>query len=1377
MSAGKIYVEIDLDSSKLKAGQKEVEASSKATGAAIESNYKAAGKASEGAFDSMKSKASEAFDTIKKDAESAAKSIYEDIKGGLKNSYDDLKASASASMSAGVEAIKKYSSETWEYLKSTAEKIAVVSATWWAFGSTAAGVVSGLLTGVGFLYAAYKSLTFAIGLFTGSSYKSENIDALIAETKAVATLSEQMSVSITTAQSYKAAMDRLGVSSTDVAAAYQKSAISVRANTEELDRLGVEYKDSNGVLLDQKTILENANDVLDSYTEGWDRDQAATAIAMGTQSQIQAALRLTNEELQKSRTRLDDYHLGIGPETQEAVDDYKTAMLEFNSETKLMSDGFTRAIADQIMPAFTSLSKMFSGGWPIIVDTFRYSAATITSLLWGLVTFSNIVIDAYKLMYGSVGDILFGISQAAIKVMQGDFLGAKNSLLFIWDDLKTRTSKTWDSIVKDTTKASNAMSMAWAFDGRKVQDTAKEVGETWVAKTKEAAEAAGKTADATYADMTKANKAHYDAAMKKSQAWLANERATYANEAATVKAFYGMEESDARKWYDVQWDLIQAYVVDEKKKNVLLIGLNDEYESKIESNKMKESAALKAAADKQIDVEASMYKTIDEYSDKSVAAEIVALNKKYNELSRFTDKGEDLWDSYNKELRNIDAKTDKTRMDYYNKLERYGKDADAVMARLANDEYDRVYKATRDSNLAEKAKTDFIIEQNLKRAAAENDFWAGMKAQYEKDKANLTTWGLAGIETMKAMSTSMAKSFGTFFEDVYQGKLKNLGDYAGAIWDATRQKFFDMVGKIAAEKIIAGFEMSWVGEGWKSVVGVLGKVLGWAGDWMDSLNLGDFNFMGGNYEGGYIEGYAGGGRVRGNALHAGNHPGNDTVMAMLSPGEYVIPRTGVNSDTREILDYIRKTGRAPRGYAEGGEVSSTWYPEDWDIYYSNLGPRTQMMMDNSTWSKVGKSASSNGWDEGFYAVNPLHPALVMKVAGPQWAGSGFIPGYYGEVPGTILHRSPWMGPDGFELPSGYAPLSGQGDINTFTGHPYSRAGQMFSALSMMEPRPMSNHGTFSEIMSMIWNNQIPGVSQLNDFLYYTSPMGGLVETWQAAGLMSKEQADEVKAWSHRAALIVGTYFAAGGAGAAAGAGEGGAGGLSAADLSWALEAGYTPAEIAALAGSASSTAAYVDIVCMANKMSAAQALDAGLITSSEASAYASQVGGLTGLYTAAMNTADPAYWSTLGNISGNMAADAVVNKLESTAVQKMLGAAVNYFSGDKAGGGGIDWSYAGMTGGDSLKMIPNLNGIIGSSGTITSARNGLDYVPRDNFRANLHEGEAVLNKKEATEWREGGLDTLHIHLELDGKEIGYAVADQSRTNPRLIKAIRSLSVN
>lgn len=53
---------------------------------------------------------------------------------------------------------------------------------------------------------------------------------------------------------------------------------------------------------------------------------------------------------------------------------------------------------------------------------------------------------------------------------------------------------------------------------------------------------------------------------------------------------------------------------------------------------------------------------------------------------------------------------------------------------------------------------------------------------------------------------------------------------------------------------------------------------------------------------------------------------------------------------------------------------------------------------------------------------------------------------------------------------------------------------------------------------------------------------------------------------------------------------------------------------------------------------------------------------------------------------------------------------------------------------------------------------GLDYVPNDNFYARLHEGEAVLTKAEAADWRRGG-SVQAIDYAAMGSAVGSAVRD------------------
>ena len=64
----------------------------------------------------------------------------------------------------------------------------------------------------------------------------------------------------------------------------------------------------------------------------------------------------------------------------------------------------------------------------------------------------------------------------------------------------------------------------------------------------------------------------------------------------------------------------------------------------------------------------------------------------------------------------------------------------------------------------------------------------------------------------------------------------------------------------------------------------------------------------------------------------------------------------------------------------------------------------------------------------------------------------------------------------------------------------------------------------------------------------------------------------------------------------------------------------------------------------------------------------------------------------------------------------------------------------------------------GRGGAGRSFATGLDYVPNDNFRARLHEGEAVLTKAEAADWRRGGSVQAIDYYAL-GSAVGSAVRE------------------
>lgn len=346
---------------------------------------------------------------------------------------------------------------------------------------------------IGAVYAAYKGVSFGVGLLTGESYKSANIDALIAMNSQIKTLQENLPLTATGASALNEALKGLGTSSEAYVSTLGSVQSAVRSNGEELDRLGVRYKDQDGNLLSTRETLQSAATVLATYTEGWDRNQAALAIGMGSEKEIQKALAVTAEKTNTAKARLIDYNLIIGEGTQEAISKYDNAMRAFQRESELTSKGFKRAIADNVMPILTDLAEFFRDGFPYVVGVFRYSLATITSLFFGLKTVFFIVTQSILDGISAIGLGLGGLATAAWKALTGDFSGAKDALIQGWEDAKARLGRLGDEIVAQASNNSAGMALAWGADARaanQAADAVEQVGEAWVAAKPKAAELA-----------------------------------------------------------------------------------------------------------------------------------------------------------------------------------------------------------------------------------------------------------------------------------------------------------------------------------------------------------------------------------------------------------------------------------------------------------------------------------------------------------------------------------------------------------------------------------------------------------------------------------------------------------------------------------------------------------------------------------------------------------------------------------------------------------------------------------------------------------------------------------------------------------------------
>jgi tape measure domain-containing protein len=528
-------------------------------------------------------------------------------------------------------------------------------------------------------------------------------------------------------------------------------------------------------------------------------------------------------------------------------------------------------------------------------------------------------------------------------------------------------------------------------------------------------------------------------------------------------------------------------------------------------------------------------------------------------------------------------------------------------------------------------KANELKKLDIERGKSSDEFFAGMRSRIDEISMKQTKWGQVGYDTFKAMTEGMSSTFSTVFEDAYKGQLQSIGDYSTMIWDKVRAKYFDMVAQMIAEKIVLSFGTTWA-EGGAAVLSTINKVLGLA----DSLDLGQY--VGVNF--------AQGGIVQGVAAYPGNDERNDRVPAWLSPGEYIIPRTAVNADTREILDYIRSFGKAP-GYALGG----------WVTRYNEYGEPVK------EWQRG---------DEMAWVYNPEYTAGLTPYTTQKYLEPNDL------IVTNPFHMRPMQGPDepyklGNETP--YYVFA----LNVALGkYPdgyyridYQRPGNVDSWVYQVA----SNKIVGSRLEQ--WGSGLSSSGGMFDFLQKINPVSYI------AGVLEKNKpSPEIESLVRMATVALIANVGAQAVGALIGATGAGTGGMTGAGGVYG-----SPDELFAAAGQigGSSFASAAEVAAAA---SAAGAAETGLLLSQAA------------------------------------------QQIVKYALKSMMTMPASVVSAAYGGASKLGISLTGISGLEILAMLSDLNGIIGMGGYIPSARSGIDYIPRDNYLVNTHQGEAVLTKEE-----------------------------------------------
>jgi tape measure domain-containing protein len=629
----------------------------------------------------------------------------------------------------------------------------------------------------------------------------------------------------------------------------------------------------------------------------------------------------------------------------------------------------------------------------------------------------------------------------------------------------------------------------------------------------------------------------------------------------------------------------------------------------------------------------------------------------------------------------------------------------------------------------------------LKKAEYSDSFFDGVKAGLEDIAAKQTSWGKVGIDTVKSFSDNASKTMGSVFFDAYKGQLKSATEYFTAFGDAIVKTFTDALAKMIVEaalsKITMSFNATWT-EGAGAVLGAVGKVLGYAADWF----FGDMVPDAGQAYGGLI-----GGLNPGADSYA-----YDTVPAMLSPGEYVMPRSAVNQETVGALEYMRQTGQRPRGYYIGGIVGGLVVPPVVvpPVEPPPPPPPPPPIPTQGTTPGQGPSAREMAI-RALYDANPELWAMLDSTWN-CYGDFGVDPavGSGGYMVNTAPERM-------LQDPTAFGLMAAS--ENWLYGKRINGAQSVFEYLL--------DYGTLKHLQKYWSSAQAP---DNNGWTYTTFLLNRLTNKIgygheYGYNLKGNEARNDWFPWVHgglmAASAAVATY-GAGLAGAAIGSGLFGTGasiaGVTAAQIGGAVGGSLgassfnafqqvgtdAPFNWATMAMSAASGAFSGALIGSSNLFTqggqAARELTAN--TAGNAAYHDALASGLS--REAAEIAYINAYNASLANATAEIIQDMGISALTSVGKKYAISWLLGLVMG-KPQSGTLGIGFEGVSGGEGLAAsIKNFPGSIGGSFGFP-AKNGLDYVPRDNFMIRAHEGEAVLTKEENKRRRNGG-NVLHFHF-------------------------------
>ena len=273
------------------------------------------------------------------------------------------------------------------------------------------GGVANLAGGFTSLVPAIAGVTAVLG---GGAAFAGSVSAFLDLASGVKQLETRFGMSAEAASQMSTQLKLVGISTDDYTSMAFKLDKQVKSNEAGLNAMGVATRDSNGHLLNQKTLMENATTSMMSYAAGTDRNEAAMRLFGKSGDDAMSLMKLNEATLQRAAVLTDAYGLALNDVSLQKAKDYKIAM----NEVKLAGESVASHLGEAMVPTLTTLAQTFTDIAVDVVPSLNNGFELAGTVFSGVADIFKYGVDAVRQIFNSLAGI---VSSAFGSDMPADF--------------------------------------------------------------------------------------------------------------------------------------------------------------------------------------------------------------------------------------------------------------------------------------------------------------------------------------------------------------------------------------------------------------------------------------------------------------------------------------------------------------------------------------------------------------------------------------------------------------------------------------------------------------------------------------------------------------------------------------------------------------------------------------------------------------------------------------------------------------------------------------------------------------------------------------------------------------------------------------------